>query len=47
MDLTAFKDLAGDFYFNEMRITQSIGPLELGQSQSRESQYDYEYFSMD
>ncbi|MCC9019793.1 hypothetical protein [Flavobacterium lipolyticum] len=47
MDVTSIKDLAGDHSFNEMRITQSIGTLELGQSQSGKNQYGYEYFPMD
>lgn len=47
MDLSSLKDLAGDYSFNEMRITQSIGTLELGQSQSGNNQFGYDYFSMD
>ncbi len=47
MDVTLVKDLAGDYSFNEMRITQSIGTLELGQSQSKKNQYGYDYFPMD
>lgn len=47
VDVTAIKDWAGEYSFNEMRITQSIGTLELGQSQSGKNQYGYDYFPMD
>lgn len=47
MDLSSVENLAGDYSFNEMRITQSIGTLELGQNQSGNNQYGYDYFPMD
>lgn len=47
MDVTNLKDWAGEYSFNEMRMTQSIGTLELGIKKDSQSQYGYDYFPMD
>src|SRR5690606_990056 len=47
MDVTAVKDWAGEYSFNEMRVTQSIGTLEMGINKDSESNYGYEYFPME
>ena len=47
MDVTELKDFAGKYSFNEMRMTQSIGTIELGQSQSGGSSYGFDYFPME
>lgn len=47
MDVTAIKDWAGKYSFNEMRVTQSIGTLEMGMNKDGQNNYGYEYFPME